>query len=231
MSELHKYYSQRLFGLLVFVLAAAVAMGRVHETLAEDHAAGLLLVLADLFNHHIVLIASLVAGELCIRKWLWRLAKPHLYFGGRWRGVTEYTEVWLNEDESLPEPTVHEVDIKQDCLGVSIAPTESEAFAQWHSLICDLQPPNGIAYAYKVTYNNKAGLPSSARGYEVLQVVGTTGRRGLPQSISGEFHHLVSNDKPVFSGNARFERVPKRRIWQLRSRPNRQAEKTGAEQT
>lgn len=216
MSELHRYYSQRLLGLLLSLLAATFVLGRVHEKLAEDQAAKWLLDITDLLNHRFVIVALVIAGEVFIRKWLWRLAKPHLDFGGSWHGTTEYTKRWLDDSEELPDPALHEVDIKQDCLGVSIAPTKAKAFAQWHSLICDLQP-NGIAYAYQVTYNDEVGLPSKAKGYEVLKVV-DTGARGRPQSISGDFNHLVSNDKPVFSGVAQFERVPKRRIWQRRSR-------------
>jgi hypothetical protein len=208
-SELHKYYSHRLLGLLTLALGATIALDDVHTRLAKNHAAKWALDASNLLNHHLVLGALLLSGEMCIRKWLWRIEKPHLDFSGRWRGTTEYTEQWLDADGSIPDTAEHEIDIKQDCLGIAIEPTAAEAFTQWHSLICDLVP-KGIAYTYEVTYNNKLGLPSKAQGYEVLIVV-TSGKRRRPKLIAGDFHHLVSDDKPVFSGLAKFERISDQR--------------------
>jgi hypothetical protein len=196
--------------LLSLVLGATLLLEHLHTTLAEKHAAQWALDLSNVLSHRVALGVLLLAGEFTIRKWLWRVEKPHLDFSGRWSGATEYKERWLAGSGQLPDKAEHEVDIKQDCLSVTIAPTMSETFAQWHSLICDLPANGGIAYTYKVTYKDNTGLPPSARGYETLQVV-RSGARGRPQAIAGEFHQLVSNDKPIFSGVAHFERVRRRR--------------------
>jgi hypothetical protein len=209
MNELHKYYSRRLLAWLSIVLGATLGLDRLHATLMHEHAAQWKIGLSNALSHRIALGVLLLAGELVIRKWLWHVEKPHLDFRGRWSGATEYTTRWIDASGSLPEKAEHEVDIKQDCLSVAIAPTAAERFAQWHSLICDLPAEGGIAYTYEVTYKDGPELPSKARGYEVLQVV-ESGRRKRPLAIAGEFHHLVSDDKPVFSGVAHFKRAAKR---------------------
>lgn len=208
MDELHGYYARRLIALAGVLVLATLGLDKVHTDLVEDGAPGWALALSDLLNHHVVLVGLLVAGELGIRKWLWRLEKPHLDFHGRWYGTTDYRERWLDGEGPLPDAAAHEVHIKQDCLGVAIAPTDAEAFAQWRSLVCDIVVEKGspaIAYAYEVTYRGKSGFPARARGYEVLRVVGV-GRRGRPLRISGGFHQLVSEETPVFSGLASFTR-------------------------
>jgi hypothetical protein len=209
--ELRRYYAKRLFGLAGLLVVATFALDKVHTRLVKDEAPGWILALSNLLNHHIVLVALLVAGELAIRKWLWRFEKPNLDFHGHWSGTTDYKKRWLGEEGSLPDPATHEVHIKQDCLGVTIEPTEAKAFAQWRSLVCDIVVENGtpaIAYAYEVTYSGEDGFPARARGYEVLRAV-KKGRRGRPLRISGDFHQLVSEEKPVFSGLAAFDRTPK----------------------
>lgn len=212
MEELHSYYAKRLGGLVVLLVLATLSLDKVHTSLAEDDAPGWALALSNLLNHHIVLVVLLVAGERVIRKWLWRLERPRLDFHGRWYGTTDYRKRWLDEEGALPETAAHEVHIEQDCLGVAIKPTEAEAFAQWRSLVCDVLVEKGsspaIAYAYEVTYSGKDGLPAWARGYETLRVV-EEGRRGRPLRISGGFHHLVSEETPVFSGLAAFDRKEK----------------------
>ncbi len=212
MDELRRYYAKRLFGLAGLLVVATFALDRVHTSLVEDDAPGLALALSNLLNHHIVLVALLVAGELAIRKWLWRFEKPHLDFHGRWYGATDYKKRWLGGEGPLPDAAAHEVRIKQDCLGVTIEPTEAKVFAQWRSLVCDIVVENGtpaIAYAYEVTYSGAGGFPARARGYEVLRAV-KKGRRGRPLRISGDFNQLVSEEAPVFSGLAAFNRTPRK---------------------
>lgn len=210
MGELHSYYAKRLLGLAALLVVSAFGLDRLHTRLVENHASEWGVQLSNLLNHHLVLVALLVAGELGIRKLLWRFEKPHLDFHGRWSGTTEYRKRWLDGEDPPPEAAPHEIHIKQDCLGVAIVPTSAEAFVQWRSLVCDIENERGacaIAYAYEVTYSGRSGFPARARGYEVLRVV-EEGRRGRPRRIAGEFHQLVSEDTPVFSGLAAFTRMP-----------------------
>jgi hypothetical protein len=222
MNELHKYYSKRLLQLLFVVLTATLLLGSLHTTLVKDHASKLAVDASALLAQHAVVAALLLLGEMTIRKWLWRIEKPSLDFSGRWSGSTTYTTSWLdNDSRELPGTTRHDLDIKQDCLSVAVMPTTSQAFAQWHSLICDLPQDGGISYTYEVSYKHRKSLPSKARGYEVLNVVDKD-TQGRPQHIAGEFHHLVSSDKPVFSGLAEFTRTPKSRAAGTRRwRPRR----------
>jgi hypothetical protein len=210
MKELQLYYVARLKYLFVLLLAATAGLGQLHEELMKSGAHHWATTVTSFASHRFVLVAAIVLGEITIRKWLWRVEKPHLDFSGRWEGGTVYTKQWLDGPQvTLPQSAPHELDIRQDCLSIAVVPTTADAFTQWRSTVCDLLPDGALGYAYEVTYTERPGFPERARGYEVLQVVKKRARE-RPEAVAGAFHQVVSTDMPVFSGTVNFNRRPKK---------------------
>jgi hypothetical protein len=157
-----------------------------------------------------VIAASFLFLERRVRTKLWKLAHPELDVSGIWEGETTYQiQQVAGDGESAegyePETTPHEIQFVQDCLTLRVGPTVAHDYpGSWFSLVAGFGE-NQVRYAYRVNYGKSPRRPSSATGYEELQLTALEkGQR--PTELTGIFSHCAWGQKPVYSGTVRFNR-------------------------
>lgn len=208
MNDLVRYYTARLIVLAVGVALFGIfvdqfAIPKAVAALGQD--SWPVTILGNL-NSRIAIFLYLTAGEIGVRKYLWKLEKPELDFSGEWTGESNYNTVQIGDVHGhVPFSTQHLVRIEQDCLSLRIAPSSGAGFVHWGSLALDLAEGNTLRYAYWVNYADKSRFPEKAKGYEEMKVTRYDGKR-RPNVMTGEFFHCAQGMIPVYSGTVTFSR-------------------------
>jgi hypothetical protein len=206
-SELRKFYIKSMGALalgtalyVVFVMDRVLPF--VHHHFPENELAA---AAASALTSRITIVAILIAGELLIRKYLWRRFHPELDFSGRWAGETTYAIDWTMS--GAPEGVIiaQEVQFEQDCLDLRLPPSVGDNFT-FESRTIDIADRGArLVYAYHVRYRtNTRHRPDEAYGYEELAVVEL--EKGRPKALKGWFSHCMQGQKPVFTGDVQLVR-------------------------
>ena len=207
MNQLTEYYQKRLLILTVLIVAVVLLVPNLLvpyliDTFGKDHWSAKI---ADLLTSRFAIVCLFVAGEVVIRKWLWKFEKSEFNFDGNWEGTTTYRYVRVGKAD-VPFEGKHRVMFEQDCLHFAIAPQPGDAFVNWGSLAINLADKDTVQYAYWVKYRDPSKFPDKAIGYEEMKVI-ERDKKKKPQALSGEFYHCAQGLEPVYSGSVIFRRA------------------------
>ncbi len=209
MEQLKEYYRRRLTTLTGIIIGLVIFDSSVFITnyLGKENWAK---IIVSFLTNRYVLISIFIAGELTIRKFLWKLEKAKFDFDGIWEGETVYEKVHKGT-MSVPHTSEHRIVLKQDCISLKLKVDEvKEHYPTWGSKAINILGEDTILYAYFVNYRDKQNFPArEVLGYEELTVV-ERGTLQRPTKLNGFFAHCAQGQEPLLSGSVTFKRVKKR---------------------
>jgi len=163
-------------------------------------------ILTAIITSSVIFGGLFILGCLFIRHCFWKLFYMKINVSGKWQGRTYYTEIKIDEEgksnqDKLNKVSLHNANIKQNCLELQISPSSGEDYNNFKSLAINLSD-DILRYAYEVKYKEKNLIKRKAVGYEEMEIL--QWHWGTPILLSGVFSHCADGEKPVFCGKALF---------------------------